>query len=448
MDYDIIIIGAGPAGYVAAIRSAQVGLKTAIIEKKYIGGMCLNWGCIPTKSLIESARVFDKVKNSEEYGVDGIDKSSLSFNWSIAKERANKITNRLTSGINYLLAKNDVKIIYGKAKIISNNSVTVENRNIKSKHIIIATGSYPDKLVFNKPDRSIIDIEHLFELDKLPQHLAVIGGGGVALEMAQFFNMIGKDVTFVSNQEVILPDIDDYLNKYIVKKLSHPGIVIIENGTIESYEKGYLTIHNKKYKADKIINCNWRKAVIPKSDITIDTNEKGYIKTNSSLETSVKGIYAIGDVNGISYTAHSASAQGIGVINHIKGIDFKYDLDAIPLNIYTTPEMAQIGKTEKTLKESGIDYKVSQFPLSANGKALIEGNTDGLIRLLSDNKYGKVLGVQIIASNATDMISEAAAFMHLDATVYDIAQTIHAHPTVSEIFIESGFDAMDKAIHK
>ncbi|MPM02270.1 Dihydrolipoyl dehydrogenase [bioreactor metagenome] len=448
MEYDVLIIGAGPAGYVAAIRAGQVGLKTVVVEKKYIGGMCLNWGCIPTKALLESARMYDKMKSAHEFGIDGIDLMKLSFNWEKAKMRSNSITKKLTSGVKYLLKKNGVELITGTARIIGDNEVLVDDKKITAANIIIATGSKPKAMNVQLADAPVIDMENLFSLETIADNIVVTGNHVSAVEISQFFRLIGKNVTLVSNSNTFMHGFDDYLVSFISKKLQTQNIELILNAYPEKFENGELIINDKKIKCDLLVNCNSRKAIIPESDMTLELNERGFIKTSDNFETNLKGVYAIGDVSGRSFVAHVASAQGIHVINSIKGIKADFNSRPYPINMYTSPEMAQIGMTEKQLKEEGLEYKISEFPLSANGKAMIEDNTEGFIRMLSDKKYGQVLGVQIVAANATDMIAEAAAYMDIEGTVYDVANTIHAHPTVSEIFMEAGFDAVDKAIHK
>lgn len=447
MEYDVIIIGSGPAGYVAAIRAGQVGLKTAIIEKSFIGGMCLNWGCIPSKAIIESAKYYDRLRMADEFGVEGINQKKLSFNWEKAKNRALDIAKKLTEGVVYLLKKNGVDIIRGEAKITSKNSVTVDNRSIDAKNIIIATGSYPNELEFDIPKDNLLEMEHLYDEKELPSSVAIVGMGGVAVEMAQFFKMIGKEVTLVTPTKSLLPIADKYLDNYIFDKLQKDGVNILVEKNIKEYKNGKLYAGEHEIKCEKVLNASIRGAVLPPSDIDIAL-DYGYIKTDENLKTTYENIYAVGDVNGKSFLAHVGSAQGLYVINKIKGIKGAIDLHNYPINIYTNPEMAQIGLTEQELQSENIPYKVSEFPLSANGKALIEGYEDGSVRMLSEKRYGEVLGVQIIAPHATDMIAEAAAFMQIEGTVYDVAKLIHAHPTISEVFMEAGFDAVDKAIHK
>lgn len=448
MKYDVIIIGAGPAGYVAAIRAGQVGFKTALIEKKHVGGMCLNWGCVPTKAIIESGKFFRRLQKAEEFGISGIDQKKIVFDWEQATKRAGKIVNRLTKGIEYLLKKNGVDIIEGTAIINGKGSVSVNNRLIEGENIVIATGSYPIKVEGNVAAEDIVEIENLFSLKEIPTHLVLTGHGPTVAEMAQFFAFIGKKVTVLLSDDFIIHDCDRFLSEYLFKKLQSEKITFIKAQKIDSFEKGILKAAGGEIKCDLIINCNYRKAIVPDSKTELELTDDGFIKTDDNLQTSIAGIYAIGDVNGRSYLAHAASAQGIWVINHLKGIQNNLNLRLYPLNIYTSPEIAQIGHSQSELQEMGFEIKISEFPLTANAKALSEGNNEGLIRILSEPKYGQVLGVQIIAENATDLIAEASVYMQFEATVFDIAQTIHAHPTISEIFTEAGFDAFDKAIHK
>ncbi|MDD2490921.1 MAG: dihydrolipoyl dehydrogenase [Bacteroidales bacterium] len=449
--YDLIIIGSGPAGYVAAIRAGQVGLKTAIIEKNQIGGMCLNWGCIPSKAMMESVKLYQRISNdSARFGIEGIDKKSISFNWTKGIKRSNTIVKRLTGGVEFLLKKNGIDIIIGEAKIISPNSVLADNRLLETKNIIIATGSSSPKIE-SKFDNLVVEPKKLFTEREVPQNIVVVGKSPVAIELAQLFNMMGKNVSLISDSSHIMPKADSYVRNYMESKLKKEKINIIYNtqitSTSEIWENGTLNLSGREVECDIIINASDRKANIVPSDIEI-AEKDGYIIVDENCETSVKGIYAVGDVNGTAMFAHIGSAQGLFVINRLKGIEAKLDISKLPMNMYTVPEAAQIGLTEDQLKEGGYDYKVSEFPLSANGKAQTEGSAEGFVRILSDNKIGEVLGVQIVAPNATDMINEAAAYIQLESTVYDIAQTVHTHPTVSEVFMEAGFEAVDKAIHK
>lgn len=451
MKYDLIIIGSGPAGYVAAIRAGQVGMRTAIIEKEKIGGMCLNWGCIPSKAVIESAKLYNKIlKNASDFGIEGIDTKKVSFDFNKATLRANSIVGKLTKGVEFLLKKNGVEIINGEAEITSENSVTVNNRNLEAKNIIVSTGTYIPKLE-SKEKNLVVELKDLYSDRKLPKSVVVYGANSTAVEMAQFFALIDKKVTLVVPAKGILPLADEYLSNYMIKTLKKHKVNIVFNAEIKSLDKIYkdkkLSINGTDIACDIIVNAQDRKAVVPKSKVKFDLQDD-FVKIDDNCMTSVEGIYAIGDMNGKSKFAHIASAQGLFVVNKLNGVTTELDLKKYPLNMYTVPEIAQIGRTETELKEAKVDYKVSEFPLSANGKAMTEGTDEGFIRILSEVKYGEVLGVQIAAANATDLIAEATAFMQVESTVYDVAKTIHAHPTISEVFMEASQEAVDKAIHK
>ncbi len=449
--YDIIIIGSGPAGYVAAIRAGQTGLKTAIIEKESIGGMCLNWGCIPSKAMLESLKLYSRViKEASRFGIDGIDPKQVSFNWNKAIKRSDGIVKKMTSGIEYLLKKSDVEIIKGEARIVSNNSINVDNRLLQTKTIIIAIGTHYKELKLQS-NIEVIDPKELYKEREIPQNVVVVGNSPVTIEIAQALKIMGKEVAILSPNDVIMPKADNYIRDFMIQKLKKDRIKLYLNTDIESISKSYangvFTVEDREVPCQLIINTSDRVANTILSDIDIEY-KNGYISTDPNYMTSQKGVYAIGDVNGVSMYAHVASAQGLYVINKLNGIDQKLDLAKIPMNMYTIPEAAQIGYTQEQLNDMGQDFKVSEFPISANGKAQTEGNAEGFVRILSEKKYGEVLGVQIIAPNATDMINEASAYMQLESTIYDIAGTIHTHPTISEVFMEAGFEAVDRAIHK
>lgn len=449
--YDLIIIGSGPAGYVAAIRAAQLGMKTALIEKDRIGGMCLNWGCIPSKSILESVKLYDKIKkDASRYGIEGIEKGGISFNWDKAVKRADLNVKKLTSGIEFLLKKNGVEIINSSAKLIDKNIVSVENRQLEAKNIIIAIGSTSPKIESNV-DGLVIEPMDVFKERELPENIVVYGEGPVAIELAQAYNLMGKKVSILLETNSFMPLADDYLSNYILNKLKKDKIKIVNNSSEisikDNYKDGILRVNDEEIACDLIINARNRSANSLECDIPIEL-ENGFIKVDENLQTSIEGVYAVGDVNGKSHFAHIASAEGLFVVNKLNGVNEKLDLSKYPMNMYSQPEAAQIGKTENEIKEMNIDYKVSEFPLSANGKALTENSNEGFIRILSETKYGEVLGVQIVANNATDMINEASAYIQLESTVYDIAKTVHTHPTISEVFMEAGFEAVDHAIHK
>lgn len=433
MKYDLIVIGSGPAGYVAAIRAGQTGLKTLVIDRKYIGGMCLNWGCIPTKALLESAKTLRKVRQASDYGITGIDKEALGFDWPKARERAFGVVNKLTRGIEFLWKKAGVEFLQAEARIISPTEVVADQRSFETKAILIATGSKPmPQVLFPKA----IELEELFSLPALPDRPLIYGRGANLVELAQFFALIGKQVTILASDLPLIPQLDSALDSFMQKKLKKDKISIIPLAE-SKIQDGILIYKDTAVEFDAAINASFRNAVIPQSEVELKLQD-GFIHTDRNHETSVKGIYAAGDVNGKSYLAHAASAQGLEVVNALNGIEIQDELRRYPLNIYTDPEMAQVGKTEAQLKAEGHEYQVSQYPLTANGKALAEGESEGFIRLLWEPRYHEVLGVQIVAANATDLISEAGILLELEGTTFDLARTIHAHPTISEIYMEAG----------
>ena len=431
MSYDLIIIGSGPAGYVSAIRAGQTGLKTLVIDKKYVGGMCLNWGCIPTKALIESAKAYRAVKNSAAFGVTGFDPEQLGFDWRKAVSRSQGVVNRLSKGIEYLWKKNGVDFLMAEAKILSPNTISANNQIFETRAIAIATGSVP-----LPGPKDAIELENLMQLEELPKKPVIWGRGSVALELAQMFDMLDRKPIIITPKLPMVPQLDDHLNTWIERKLKKDKILVLLESDV-TLSKGKLIYKDAPLDYDAVINAGFRGAVLPESKMEFDL-QYGFIKTDDNLLSSVPGIYAIGDVNGKSYMAHAASAQGLAMVEHLHGREQSYQEGQIPVNIYTKPEIAQVGMTEKELKAAGIEYLSQENQLTSNGKALAEGNAEGFIRLLFEPKYKQVLGVQIIAENATDMIAEAGLMLEMEGTIYDLAKTIHAHPTVSEVFMEAG----------
>lgn len=433
MIYDLIIIGSGPAGYVAAIKAGQRGLKTLVIDKKYVGGMCLNWGCIPTKSILESAKMLQKVRSAADFGISGIDTATLSFDWQQAVKRTQQIVSKLSRGIEFLWKKNGVEFLKAEAKILSPTQVEADKRVFETKNILIATGSRP------APRQDFVEalnLEELYSLESLPEKPLLVGRGANLVELAQFFNMIGKEPIILADELPLMPSLDSYLESFIQKKLKKDKIPLIPIAEATIKDKS-IVFKDKEYPFDMAINVSFRDAVLPETvpDITL---EKGFIKTDRFHQSSIPGIYAAGDVNGKSYLAHAASAQALEVIDTIMKVELPREDRSYPLNIYSEPEMAQIGMTEEQIKAAGIDYKVNQYSLNANGKALAEGTSEGFIRILYETKYHEVLGVQMVSEHATDLISEAGILMELEGTTFDLARTIHAHPTVAEVYMDAG----------
>lgn len=319
---------------------------------------------------------------------------------------------------------------------------------------MIATGSRPVTLPESITTDMKIEVDDMLKQGALPEKVIVWGGSAQAVELAQFFRMAGKTVALLTGEETLIPKADPFLSDYALRILKKSKIEAVLSAKIVGIEKGEIRVtagdgKEKTLPCDQVINASNRAAVLPKSAIDL-VMENGFLKVNDDLQTSVENIYAVGDVNGVCMYAHAASAQGHHAVNVISGIrnEGPFKVERFPINIYTRPEMAQVGLTEPQIKEANLEYKVNEFPLTANGKALIQGESEGLIRMLSDKKYGEVLGVQVIASHATDMIAEAGVIMQLEGTVYDVARTVHAHPTISEIYMEAGYDAFDQPIHK
>ncbi|NLA25194.1 MAG: NAD(P)/FAD-dependent oxidoreductase [Bacteroidales bacterium] len=368
---------------------------------------------------MESLKQYSKLNRLSELGIEGIDLKKVKFNWAKANEKAKENSKQVKTEIELMLHKHGVDFENGNTVITGKNSIKINNRLIEADNILIATGSLPNKA---KSDKSI-GIAEIYKKDDLPEEIVVEGNGPVAVEFAQMLNMAGVKVYFNHNSEKLIPGADEYINNYLISKLKSEGIIFAKE--------------NKIPKGLTHLNANMRKAVVPENNLKIALDESGFVAVNEFLQTNIKNIYAVGDVNGKSYLAHAASAQALFAVNHIAGIKGKIRHDRYPMNIYTYPEIAQIGKTEQELKQEGIEYKISSFSFSSNAKALIKGENEGEIRILSESKYGEVLGVQIISENATDMIAEAAAYIEMEATIYDVAKTIHAHPTISEVFVEA-----------
>ena len=446
MDYKLIIIGAGPAGYVAAIRAGQTGIKTALIEKEKLGGMCLNWGCIPSKALLESAKFYKKMKLAKEFGIDGLNYDQLSFNWPESVQRAAKITDKLQKGIAHLLKKNEIDSISGEATIIDEHTVEVNGKKISSEYIFIATGSRPAKIDYPIDPKKIVEMDTLLGMKKLPKNIAVIGHSPTAMEMSQLLAMIGHRVSLLVPGEDLLPMLDPVVSDFAGKQLKKFGVDVYLNAKITGDIKNGIKSGKNEIKADFVINSEMRTAILPPAKIKFEMNNQ-FIKANKWFQTNYMNVFAIGDVNGILPVAHAASAQGINAVDQINGVNEVLDHERIPINIYSEPEIAQVGLTEPQLKARGIDFKDSRFPITANGKAMTEGHPEGFVRILSEKIYGEVLGVQIVSANATDLIAEATAFLQMEGTVFDIAKVVHAHPTVSEVFMEAGFAGTGKPIH-
>jgi len=464
-NFDVIVIGSGPGGYVCAIRSSQLGLKTACVEvDNTLGGVCLNRGCIPSKSLLNSSEMFHKAK--KEFSGLGIETSSIKLNLSKMMGNKKKSIQTLTKGIEFLFKKNKVTHLKGKGSILNNNTVTVtsdsgKKNNYKSKNIVISTGSIPSSLPGIKIDEKIIvSSTGALSFEKIPKELIVIGGGYIGLELSSVWKRLGSKVTVVEFLDSILPGMDKDISSEFLKILTKQGIIfkldskVTKISTIK--DKAIVDFTNNKnakrerIECDKVLVAIGRKSNISsditKTGIKLDAQKK--IKVNGKFETSVKNIYAIGDViDKGPMLAHKAEEEGIAVAEIIAGQAGHVNYDVIPAVIYTSPEVASVGKTEVQLKKENIKYKIGKFPFIANSRAKVNNDTEGFVKIIADDKTDKVLGVSIISSMAGTMIAELAIAMEFGASSEDIARTCHAHPTHSEAVKEAAMTIDKRPIH-
>jgi dihydrolipoamide dehydrogenase len=462
--YDIAILGGGPGGYVAAIRASQLGFKTVVIDKDNLGGICLNWGCIPTKSLLKNAELYDQVKN---HGDDfGIKANGIEFDFNRIIKRSRDISERISKNVEMLIKKNKVDRIRGFGKLKSKNEIEISDDkdkkidSIKANHIIIATGARPRSIPAIPIDKkSIITSTEAMILEKLPKDLIVIGAGAIGIEFAYFYAVLGTKVTVIEMMKNILPIEDEEVSKALEKNFKKRGIEILTNAIVEKAEvKGKkvnvevkVNDEKKSLSAEKVLNAigvvgNVEGFGLEELGIEV---EKNMIKVDKeTYATNVKGIYAIGDVIGPPWLAHVASAEGIHCVERIKGIVHPpIDYDNIPGCTYCQPQVASVGLTEAKAKEKGYDIKVGKFPFLASGKAFAVGEREGFVKLIFDAKYGEILGGHIIGNEATELIAEVALARSLEATGESIIKTIHAHPTLSESVMEAAANAYGEAIH-
>ncbi|MEC8602657.1 MAG: dihydrolipoyl dehydrogenase [Bacteroidota bacterium] len=459
--YDVIVIGSGPGGYVTAIRASQLGFNTAIVEKESLGGVCLNWGCIPTKALLKSAEVYNYLKKSEDYGISA---ENISSDFVKVIERSRSVANSMSKGVNFLMKKNKINVINGHATINSDKSITIEDKKdsymISGSHVIIATGARAreiNSLVLN--GKNIIGYREAMTLEKQPKDLIIVGSGAIGVEFAYFYNSLGTNVTLVEYLPKIAPLEDDDISKELQKILKKQGVKIMTSSELIDSEviKDKVDVKIKDPNGD-IINMT---ADVVLSAVGIKSNiedlglenldiktEKDKILVDDFYKTNVDGFYAIGDVVHGPALAHVASAEGITCIEKIKGMSINpLDYGNIPGCTYCKPEIASVGLTEKQAIENGFDIKVGKFPFTASGKAQSSGNSEGFVKVIFDSKYGEWLGCHMIGSNVTEMISEAVVGRKLETTGHEILKAVHPHPTLSEAVMEAVADAYDEVIH-
>ena len=454
--YDLTIIGGGPGGYVAAIRAAQLNKKVALIESSHLGGICLNWGCIPTKSLLKNAEVFELIKDSKKYGINIQD---YSVDWQKVIKRSRNIANRMGKGIQFLMKKNKIDVINGFGKIIDNKTIEISNNSsketINTDFIIISTGASPNYFPGMEPDgKNIITYKDALVIDEIPKHIAIIGAGAIGIEFAYFFNSFGSKVTIVEAQSHILPNEDIDVSKELERIFKSKKIDIKTgvkvNNILSKGKTATVNLEDSKINCDKVLVAIGVKA--NSSNLGLENNkiktDRGWISTNEFMQTSIDNIFAIGDVAGPPWLAHVASAEAIVAVDYIYNHSPRpMNYDNIPGCTYCHPEVASVGLTEKDAINKGFKIKVGKFPLRALGKAVAIGQTDGFVKIIFDEKYGELLGCHIIGANATDLISEVSLARDLETTYNEILNSIHPHPTLSEAIMEATADALDEAIH-
>ena len=460
MNFDVIVLGSGPGGYVAAIRASQLGLKVAIVEKESLGGVCLNWGCIPTKALLKSAQVFEYINHAKEYGITVKDANA---DFSSVIKRSRDVADGMSNGIAYLMKKNKIDVIngFGKVKLGNKVSVTFDGKatDYSAKHIIIATGARSRELPNLKQDgKKIIGYRDALILPSVPKKMIIVGSGAIGVEFAYFYNAMGSDVTIVEYMSNIVPVEDIDISKQLQRSFKKSGIKVMTNSSVEKVDtKGSgckVTIKTKS--GEEIIDCDVVLSAvgivanienIGLEEVGIKT-EKGKIIVDNFYKTNKDGYYAIGDVLPNQALAHVASAEGITCVEKIAGHSpDPINYGNIPGCTYSSPEIASVGMTEAAAKEAGYNVKVGKFPFTASGKASAAGHKDGFVKVIFDAKYGEWLGCHMIGYNVTEMISEAVVARKLETTGHEVLKSVHPHPTMSEAVMEAVADAYDEVIH-
>lgn len=459
--YDVLIIGSGPGGYVAAIRAAQLKMKTALVERDKLGGVCLNWGCIPTKALLKSAEVIEEIKQAKDYGIKV---ESFISDFSSIIKRSRRVADTNSKGVEFLMKKNNIDVIYGQASFVDSNTIQVNDNDnktarVEAGHIIIASGGRPKAIPGVEIDgEKVISSKEAMTLAEKPQSLIVIGAGAIGVEFAYFYRTLGVDVTIVEMLDSLLPFEDKEITSILAKSFKKQKIKMHVSTKVEKLEKTGDGVEVTISAAGKTEVLKAQKALVA---IGIQGNvegleldkvgvkqDKGFIPVDEWYRTNVPNIYAIGDITGPPLLAHVASHEGIACVDKIAGKDtHSVDYDSIPGCTYCHPQVASIGMTEEQALAEKYEIKVGRFPYSASGKARATGAREGLVKIIFDKKYGELLGAHIIGADATELIAEVGIAKALETTSVELGKTMHAHPTLSEMIMEAAADADDEAIH-
>ncbi|MBL0103542.1 MAG: dihydrolipoyl dehydrogenase [Bacteroidetes bacterium] len=461
MNYDLIVLGSGPGGYVAAIRAAQLGMKTAVVEKSEVGGVCLNWGCIPTKALLKSAQVYEYLMHAQDYGVKA---TGVEADFQAIVKRSRGVADAMSKGVQFLMKKNKIDVIAGYGTVKPGRKLEVKAADgtittYEAKNIVIATGARSRELPNLKQDgKKVIGYREAMVMDKQPKSMVVVGSGAIGVEFAYFYHSIGTKVTIVEFMPNVVPVEDEDVSKQLARSLKKSGIEIMLESTVESVDTSGAgcKVKVKTKKGEETIECD---VVLSAVGITSNIEnigleevgiitDRGKILVNEWYQTNMPGYYAIGDVLNTQALAHVASHEAITCVEKIAGMHVEpIDYKNIPGCTYCTPEIASVGYTEKAAKEAGYEIKVGKFPFSASGKAKAGGSADGFVKVIFDAKYGEWLGAHMIGANVTEMIAEVVVARKLETTGHEIIKSVHPHPTMSEAIMEAVAEAYGECIH-
>ena len=460
-DFEILVIGAGPGGYVAAIRSAQLGFSTAIVERETVGGICLNWGCIPSKSLLRNAEVLNLVKDAEKFGISF---DNLSYDFGKAIDRSRQVVRRLTTGVGYLLKKNNVEHIVGSATFVDAHTIQIgtttgKNRTVSAENIIIATGARQREIPALPIDHNVVNTSRdALDMREIPNRVVVLGGGATGAEFSYVYRSYGSEVTIVELMDRIVPNEDQEISEVLDKSFRDQGIESRTSASVEAIEiNGDIATvkisengNNSVIECDKVlvaVGVQGNTDGIGLEQVGVAT-DRTFITVGENLETNVSSVYAIGDVTGRMLLAHVASAQAVTAIEYIAGLNPpQIDYSLMPRAIYCKPQVASFGLTESQARDQGINIKVGKFPFTASGKAIALGETDGMVKLVVDEEIGEIIGAHMIGAEVTELLGELSITKMLEGTATELGWLVHPHPTISEMIKEAALDTVGEAIH-